>query len=124
VSTLILSRKLIENLIIELLRKKFPSKKDMNLYYNTTEKRFHDFSILLGNLNNQKNLFIPDITEIEKIIQMAQPFRKGANNATHYPFENPDESKILELKISEIVESILRIYHKTSIQGKMVSYKL
>ena len=55
---------------------------------------------------------------------MAQPFRKGANNATHYPFENPDKDDILKLKISELVESILRIYHKSNTQGNMGSYRL
>jgi hypothetical protein len=123
-STLILSRKLIENLIIELLRKKFPSSNAINLYFNIKERRFHDFSILLENLKVKKNSFIPDINEIDRIIQMAQPFRKGANSATHHPFENPDGNEILKLKISEIVESILRIYCKTNIPGNMVSYTL
>lgn len=72
----------------------------------------------------KKSSFIPDIDEINKIIQMAQPFRKGANNATHYPFENPDKDDILKLKISELVESILRIYHKSNTQGNMGSYRL
>ena len=121
-STFILCRKLIENLTIELLRKKFPSETD--LYFNNREKRFHDFFILLTNLNNKKSLFSPDINEIDKIIQMAQPFRKAANNVTHHPFENPNEDNILKLKISEIVESILRIYKKTNTQGSMISYTL
>jgi hypothetical protein len=115
---------LIENLIIELLRKKFPASSDINLYFNITERRFHDFSVLLENLKIQKNSFIHDINEIDKIIQMSQPFRKGANNATHYPSENPDENGILKLKISEIVELILMVYHKSSTQANMVSYIL
>jgi hypothetical protein len=123
-STLILSRKLIENIIIELLRKKFPSGNEIDLYFNRKEGRFHDFSFLLENLHMKKDLFIPDSNEIDKIIQMAQPFRKGANSATHHPFENPDESNILKLKIPQIVESILRIYQKIISNGSMVTYKL
>ena len=49
-STIILSRKLIENLVIEILRKKFPlnsSPTNLDLYYGKSKGRFHNFSHML-----------------------------------------------------------------------------
>jgi hypothetical protein len=69
-SVVILSRKMIENLIIEILRKKYPQKVKGNLdiYYNKNERRFHDFTMLVKNLEVKKKDFGPDENTLSKFI--------------------------------------------------------
>jgi len=51
----ILCRKLIENLIIDILRKKFPpNEENLKIYYRKDDGRFHDFTILLQKLEERK----------------------------------------------------------------------
>ena len=57
-ATFILTRKLLENLVIELLRSKFS--KDVSKYYDTSKHRFLGFSNLVDNLKKEKNQFVPD----------------------------------------------------------------
>jgi len=52
----ILIRKLLENLIIDILRKKYGTH-DLQLYYDSSRGRFHDFSVLLKNLDSKKEEF-------------------------------------------------------------------
>lgn len=52
----ILIRKLFENLIIDVLRKKYGTR-ELNQYYDPSKGRFHDFSILLKNLDSKKSDF-------------------------------------------------------------------
>ncbi len=55
----VLSRKLIENLLIDILRKKYPrsQKGNLELYYDKNRRRFHDFAILIENLEKRKREF-------------------------------------------------------------------
>lgn len=52
----ILIRKLFENLIIDILRKKYGTQ-ELHQYYDTSKGRFHDFSLLLRNLDSKKSDF-------------------------------------------------------------------
>jgi hypothetical protein len=47
----VLIRKLFENLIINILRKKYGTQ-GLPKYYDTSKRRFHDFSILLKSLES------------------------------------------------------------------------
>ena len=55
-ATFILTRKLLENLVIELLRSKFS--KDVSKYYDTSKHRFLGFSNLVDNLKKEKNQLV------------------------------------------------------------------
>jgi len=56
ISTYILIRKLLENLIIDILRKKYGTA-SLNLYYDPTRRRFNDFAVLLESLDRNKTAF-------------------------------------------------------------------
>jgi len=49
-------RKLLENLVIDILREKYGTA-HLALYYDTSRRRFHDFSVLLQNLDTNKGDF-------------------------------------------------------------------
>ena len=84
-SAFILCRKVIENLLIDILRSKFPptSKENKELYYDTARRRYKDFSDILDNLSKKSSDFEMERTLVEKIVKQALPFKKEANDKTH-----------------------------------------
>lgn len=111
-SSIILSRKLIENLVIDVLRKKYPTKddkKNIEIYYIPSQRRFKDFSILLGILNDKKNDFSPDIPIVVKFLEKVKIFKETANSLAHSMIENPTETQILDFKIIEMVTLLSKL---------------
>ena len=88
-AVLLLSRKLIENLVYNLLQYRFDGP-GVALYYNTSKGRAHDFSVLLDNLKDHIRQFDPDhrayIDQFFKIIEETK-FRREANSAVHNVME-------------------------------------
>lgn len=111
-ATLVLTRKLIENLLYNILEYKFPKNADM--WYNTSEKRAHDFGVLLRHIVDKKQKFPPDQRDlIDKMVSMIKPFKREANSKTHKILEyleSPDE--LTRLKIPEIIELELKLIDK------------
>lgn len=96
--TIMLLRKLIENLIIELLRTKF-GMKQVDLFYSVDKGRHHDFSKLLGNLQNNLSSFKPYSPAFEKsMIVFLDKFREKSNSATHSIDIQPNWDYIESLK--------------------------
>lgn len=57
-ATMVLVRKLFENLIIDLLRHKYGERlPQIDLYYSTKNQRFHSFSTLIHNLETNVDDF-------------------------------------------------------------------
>lgn len=110
-STFILSRKMIENLVIDVLRLKFPPLNEVNidLYFRTKDGRFHDFTILLKNLEDKKHDFDVDTQIIEEFISLIKPFRPKANSKAHSIIMIGEEKELLDLKIERMVELILKL---------------
>jgi hypothetical protein len=83
--TIVLSRKFIENMMIDILISKYPPNTpgNLDLYYNQVEKRHKDFSVLIDLINQKKNDFVPENKTIDKLISKIQPFREGANLVAH-----------------------------------------
>ena len=103
-ATLILCRKVIENLLYNLLDYKFPTQ--VNLRYKVAQGRTQDFSVLLQNLETQ----IPHFTReqhdyLNKLLEFIKPFRREANSTAHKVLEYLENIDELDsLKIPEIVE--------------------
>lgn len=112
-ATLMLSRKLIENLVYNLLEYRYGGKQ-INLYYDTSNMRAHDFSVLLYNLNHHKPDFDVDLHEkIDKFLGMAHKFRLDANSKVHRVMDYLDSQRQLKkLKIPEMVEILLRLIER------------
>ncbi len=82
----ILARKIIENLIREILSNKYPSTNVENreLYYDTHQRRFKDFSVILKNLRVKRHDFGPEKEKmISRLYDLAKEFKDGSNDATH-----------------------------------------
>ena len=111
-SVMLLSRKLFENLIIEILRMKYPLNKSGNLeiYYFVNDKKFQTFTILLKNIEERKSDFTADEHLITEIISLIKPFRKGANANAHSIIIVSDEDDISKFVIPRISALLLRLY--------------
>lgn len=111
-SVFILARKIVENLIIDILKKKYPEnvKKNKELYFDTGQGRLKDFSIILKNLRSKKADFGSENKGIEKLCDLAKFLKDDANNKTHswyHLVENKKEIENLNLKtIIEIVKKL------------------
>lgn len=109
----ILSRKIIENLIREILSKKFPPSKKENkeLYYSISQGRFKDFSIILKNLYEKRNKFGIDKSQmIERLYKKAKKFKDDANDATHSWYTLITRKKeIDDLEIQSMLELIKKL---------------
>lgn len=104
-SAAVLSRKLIENLLIEVLRKKYPPNKprNLNLYYVKKKRRHHDFAILLDNLEKKKSSFGVDVDMVSKFISLAKPFRPATNATAHSIIEESNKDEIVKHKIPQMI---------------------
>lgn len=102
-AVLILSRKLLENLVIDLLRAKFPS--NHKIYYDTSRKRFLDFSVLISNLNKYASSFGPDEKAISQSYTSLEKLREKANSNAHSLTEITQLSEISNYKINDLVNT-------------------
>ena len=106
-----LCRKIVENLVFNILEKKFPSRID--LWYDQQRKIRHKFSVLLKNLYDERNNFgKPNVKMyIEKFNSEVGLFRKEANTKAHYVFEYlGDKSELKKFKIKDLVQLLIKIY--------------
>lgn len=110
-SVMLLSRKLFENLIIEILRIKYPPNvpSNLELYFIKNEKRFQNFTILLKNIEDRKGDFTVDEHIITEIISLIKPFRKSANLNTHSIIIVSNEKGILDFQIPHISALLFKL---------------
>ena len=106
----ILCRKLIENLMIDILRKKFPpSQENLNLYFRENDGRFHDFKILMENLEEKKKSFGIDEKIIDEVLPLIKKFRPDTNSKTHSIIIFGNEGDINKFQIEYITGLLQRI---------------
>jgi hypothetical protein len=110
-SVAVLSRKLIENLLIDMLRKKYPASEE--LYFDKNRNRFHDFARLLANLEKMKSTFVIDERTVSKFISLANPFKLSTNSKVHSMIEMSKREEITRYEIAEMI-GLLRGYPKIS----------
>jgi len=81
----ILCRKIIENLVADILRLKFPpiTKENKELYYDIGRNRIRDFKELLKSLRSKKAEFEMDKKLVEKILSSVEPFKEEADQKAH-----------------------------------------
>jgi hypothetical protein len=109
-----LIRKLLENLIIDILRGKYGTHQ-VSLYYDTSKRRFHDFSVLLQNLDSHKADFhciAPDLDT--PIIQSINQYRETGNSAAHSIDANLTIEQVSQGKddINHLVQYLLHIFQR------------
>jgi len=113
-TAIILSRKLIENLVIEIFRANYKRSKprSLNLFYDRKNGRFHDLSDLINNLEikNKKDVFGPDKHVISKFLLLVKPFRKHANSNAHSIIENPKHNDVVNSNIDEMIALMFKVW--------------
>jgi hypothetical protein len=83
ISVCLLLRKLFENLIIDILRKRYGAKQ-INLFYNPSKGMFQSFSVLLDNLNTKIDDFkYIDPNFNEEMIKKIDFYREKGNSSAH-----------------------------------------
>ena len=112
-STMFLARKLLENLVIEILRIKYPPniQGNLELYYNARDSRFYDFTILLKNLEERKDDFGVDKDIITEFISSVKPFRPRANSNAHSIIIVSDEDEVLSYNIPKMTALLLKLWN-------------
>ena len=84
-AVLLLSRKLTENLLYNVLEYRFNGP-EIDLYYNRVQKRAQDFSVLVDNLKKRKSDFADDLQQlIDQFFKILSEtnFRREANWKAH-----------------------------------------
>jgi hypothetical protein len=106
-ATFILCRKVMENLIAQMLKKKFPNAKDRSLYEDAASRRYLDFSVMLDNFYRSRTKFsIQGTSAIERIKQKATPFKNDANDKAHSLFHIASKKEIEDANVQEIFDLI------------------
>lgn len=111
-SVFILARKIVENLIIDILKKKFPEKVKANkeLYFNINQKRLKDFEEILKNLRSKRNDFGSENKAVERLCDLAAKLKENANNKTHSWYHLVEKKKeIDDLNLNAIFELIKKL---------------
>lgn len=106
-ATIILSRKLVENFLIDILRKKYPpSNSGLEIYYIPAQGRFRDLSDLINELDGRKQDFEPDVETVKSILELTNHMREKANSGAHSIVFYADKNDIESLKIPELIDRL------------------
>jgi len=81
----ILVRKIIENMLVDILRRKFPpsTKENKELYFDTNQNRFKDFSIILKNFKDKSYEFGLEKKLVERIADISKKLKDEGNDKAH-----------------------------------------
>lgn len=109
---LVLGRKLVENLLYNILEEKFP--KELGLRYIEDGGRAQDFSVLIDSLETKMAEFNREQRDvIVKFLALVKPFKRDANSKAHKVMDYLESVDELEkLKITEIVQFQLYLLKK------------
>ena len=112
-ATFLLCRKVIQNLIVDLLTTKFPpnkAKENKELYYDINRRRFLDFSIILDNLNKKRHDFpVTAAGPIQVLVGKARKFTRDANDQTHSWFYMAKKKDLDDADIDQILFLIKKV---------------
>jgi len=110
----ILIRKIIENLITEIIKKKFPGKDkvDKELYLNFITGHIRDLSELIKNLREKSNGFAPDEKKlIQRILQLSEKFKDDANDKTHSLYHVSSKKELDDTNPQQILDLISEFFN-------------
>ncbi len=107
----VLSRKLIENLLYNLLQVRYGGGPQITKYFDTKHRRPLDFSVLIDNLSSSKADFdLDQHSRIDKFLTLVRPFRENANSKAHNLLEYAESMKeVRSAKVPEMVELLLKL---------------
>jgi hypothetical protein len=95
-ASIVLIRKLVENLIVDLLRRKF-GMTEVDLFYLTSQNRFRNLSELILNLRAKILDFGPYGLD-KKHLAMLEKLREEGNSVAHSIIDHATKENLLELR--------------------------
>jgi hypothetical protein len=111
----ILIRKVLENLVVEVIKKKFPdrTKEEKEIYLNLEKGRIHDLSDLIKNLREKSKKFDPDEKKlIQRFLQLSEEFKDDANDKTHSLYHISSKKELKEKNPQFIFDLIKEFFDK------------
>lgn len=109
----ILIRKVIENLIVEIINKKFPNTSDKYLYLDLGRGRIHDLSKLIANLRKKSTSFSADEKKlIQRILFLSDDFKNDANDKTHSLYHISGKTELENKNPQQILDLIQEYFSK------------
>jgi hypothetical protein len=91
----VLTRKVFENLIVRILKARFPTNPELHL--DIANNRNQDFSVVLDNLYRNRSAFDGDKQKaIERLHQKLKPFKNDANDKVHSLYHIVENAKEVE----------------------------
>lgn len=111
-SAFILCRKIIENLLTDIIRRKFPQNKieNIELYFDIHKGRTRDFSEILTNLRKKSDDFGPDRNILERVVFLSEQFKDDANNKVHSWYHIVRNQRELDdTNVQDIIDMIVKL---------------
>jgi len=111
----VLSRKLLENLLIHnIVMKKYSGTSlcDKQMYYDTGRDKYHDFSRILSNLRKNAKDFGVSQGLLNRICQLSDAYKETANEMTHSIYHKARKNEIDDNNIQEIIDLIIILESK------------
>jgi hypothetical protein len=107
----ILCRKIIENLLTDIIRKKYgyPKREAVELFFDTSRGRTRDFSEILINLRNHAADFGPEKTLLERVLNLSEKFKDDANNKAHSWYHIVRKAELDATSVQDILRMISRL---------------
>jgi hypothetical protein len=108
----IFSRKLLENLLVDILRKKFSTRK-IDLFFNTNSGRFHGFSTLLDNFKNNLDEFKPYSGALDhNFLEKIKRYKVFGDSSAHTLELNVKKEDLDNNDLEYIINHLISIYNK------------
>lgn len=114
-ASFILIRKVIENLITGIIKKKFPrkTKNHKELYLNFSTGHIRDFSELIKNLKDKSKSFDPDEKQlVQRILSLSEQFKDDANDKTHSLYHISSKRELVDNNPQQIFDLISEFFEK------------
>jgi len=111
----ILIRKVLENLVVEIIKKKFPNRteEEKEIYLSLGKGRIRDLSDLIKNLREKSRKFDPDEKKlIQRILQLSEEFKDDANDKTHSLYHLSSKKELKEKNPQFIFDLIKEFFDK------------
>lgn len=101
----ILCRKIVENLLTAIIRKKYDQRKleNIDLHFDTTRGRTRDFSEIIFNLRPRIKDFGQHSKLLDRILTKSAKFKDDANDKTHSLYHLVKKSEFEDTDIPEIL---------------------
>lgn len=121
-ATMILTRKLLENLVIELLRTRLGATDNLETFYIPRQGRFKPFSVLVENFGEHIEQFQPFMPDLDSdFIDRLDSFRTQANATAHSIQVDISQSEIEErgTTANDLVRVLFRLREQVRLEAEL-----